>query len=193
MRVKAGDTLQITRLGFLNNIIVFNSTNFDTKEKIRIVMRIRSYELNAIDVRAYRLRERKTAPFTLKRTDNITIDMGKIHLDPIPFYSSGTSVSPGLGMLMPVGGIPIPDMKQIRRQEQLDKIAALEKKDMTRRYIDYKYNKRLVYKVTGLAGNELENFMNYCRPTDKQIIEANDYDLVYHILNCYQQFREDND
>lgn len=193
MRVKLGDTLQITHLGFVTSLVIFDRMDFDPEEKIRVNMKIRSYELPTIDVRRYRIRDKNSQkPFSLRRTDNIVYNMGTLTMESTGpyFYNPNSAGIPGA---MPSYGLFIPDFKQIKRQEQLDKIAALEKKDNLRKYIRYKYNRTLVNRLTGLKGNELENFMNFCKPTDKMILEASEYELTYFVLDCYDKFQSDNE
>jgi hypothetical protein len=127
-------------------------------------------------------------PFSLLRKDNIT-NPYKLPYDFEPFY-----YMPNLGTLgMPSYGFILPDFKEINRQAQREKIAALEQKERKKNIIFYKYNRRLVNQLTGLTGNELENFMNYCKPNEKEILEASEYELTYIILTCYEKFRIDND
>jgi hypothetical protein len=191
MRCKFGDTLQVTHIGFINYLLIINDTSLRPNEKIRITMQVRSYELQGVDVRAYRLRQRKSLKeFSLKRTDNITIDIGDINFESVPYYGFQQNQSPYMG-IMPSYGLTIPDFREIKRQKQLAKVAEMEKKDLLKQYINYKYSKKMVNDFTGLTGNQLENFMNFCRPSDKQILEANAYDLAYYVLQCYDKFREE--
>lgn len=193
MRVKVGDTLQITHIGFVTSLVIFDHLNFDPSEKLRINMKVRSYELPTIDVRRYRIRERgNQKPFSLRRTDNIVYDLAtQLYESANPYYYN--PASSGIPGAMPSFGLFIPDFKQIKRQAQLDKIAALEKKDNLRKYVKYKYSKPLVNKLTGLTGNELENFMNFCKLTDKTILESSEYEMTYLILECYNKFIQENE
>ncbi|MFN0050299.1 MAG: hypothetical protein ACKVOU_14335 [Cytophagales bacterium] len=193
MRVKVGDTLQITHIGFVTSLVIFDRLDFDVNEKIRINMESRSYELPAIEVRRYRIRDKNNQkPFSLRRTDNIVYNMGTLQLENAgPYYYNPNSA--GIPGAMPSYGLFIPDFKQIKRQQQLDKIASLEKKDLVKKYVKYKYSKALVNKLTGLTGNELENFMNYCKPTEKMVIDASEYELTYFVLDCYEKFNQENE
>lgn len=189
MRVKVGDTITISHIGFATQALVCQSLD-NSEEKIRVVMRIKSYDLPTIDVRRYRLRERyRQAPFSLLRTDNIS-NPYKLPKD----YVENQYYMPSYGgASMPSMGFGIPDFKEMKRREQLEKIAALERIDKKKRYLNYRYSKKLVNELTGLSGNELENFMNYCRPSEKTILESSDYELTYYILQCYEKFRVENE
>ncbi len=192
MRVKAGDTLVVSHLSFLTSLVVFENTNFSPNEKIHVNLKIRSYELPVIDVRRYRIRERTPKPMSMRRTDNIVYNMGTMKIEQLsPYYNNPHST--GIPGVMPGYALTIPDFKEIKRQEQLAKVAEMEKKDRAKRYVNYKYNKSIVNRLTGLNGNELENFMNFCKPTDKTITEASEYEMTYYILDCYDRFIQENE
>ncbi len=192
MRVKAGDTLIVSHLSFITSLVVFENTNFGPDEKIHVNLKIRSYELPVIDVRRYRIRERAAKPLSMRRTDNIVYNMGTMKIENAsPYYNNPNST--GIPGVMPSYGLVIPDFKEIKRQEQLAKVAEMEKKDRAKRFVSYKYNKSVVNRLTGLTGNELENFMNFCKPTDKTVTEASEYEMTYYILDCYNRFLEENE
>lgn len=193
MRIKAGDTIAITHIGFISEVLVFKNLNFNTAEKFIISMKIRSYELPGIDIRRYRIRDKnREVPFTMKRTDNITYDAGAFSFEASPYFKN-LPANPGSYYFMPTFGIPIGDWRAAKRLAQLAKVRQMEQADSTRRRINNKYNKELVTKLTGLKGNELEGFMNFCKPSDKDVYDASDYELTYIVLNCYEKFREETD
>jgi hypothetical protein len=194
MRVKTGDTIQITHLGFISHFIVFNNANISPDERLNIIMKIRSYELPEIDVRRYRIRDRKQPTVTMRRTDNITYDAG-----PIRFQSDGAyylnpwSAAGANSMAMPSFGIPIGDWNAAKREKQYAKVREEEAKDKKKKFISRKYSRDLVNRLTGLKGNELENFMNFCRPSEDIIMRINEYDLTNYILQCYDKFKLENE
>jgi hypothetical protein len=63
------------------------------------------------------------------------------------------------------------------------------------KYIDHRYTKYLVKKLTGLDGKQLEDFMNYYRPSYDEVLMMNDLELGYYIEQCYKdyQFEKSND
>lgn len=192
MKISLGDTLKVSHIGFNEQLVYFSSMEYKEEDKIRIVLSLRTYELQGVEVRPYRIRRPKEKPPTMERTDNITYDLGPFRLG----AGSGQFYNPhyaGYGMIMPVFGAPIPDFKELNRLRQFEKIDQIEAKNTKKRYVSLRYNKNYVHKITGLKGNELENFMNYCRISDKEILEASEYDLTYKILDCYKNFRLDQE
>ncbi|MDX2190669.1 MAG: hypothetical protein SFY32_12475 [Bacteroidota bacterium] len=194
MRVKKGDTLIVNHIGFVSQMIVFNETeNINIDEKIIFTLKIRSYELPGIDVRRFRIRQ-KEKPFTMRREDNITYSAGIIKFDGGYYYNLPYNYSNQYTPnLVPSYGVPIGDWQAMKREEQLRKVAEMEAADRKKKQVNFRYNKAFVQKLTGLRGNELENFMNFCKPSDEMVLRANEYELTYYVLDCYDKFRVEND
>lgn len=195
MRIQLGDTLQISHLGFFDHYLVFDHLDFDPNEKFYIALALRTYELPTIDVLRFRIRPKPQAPFSLMRTDNLVINTQTMELEHSSPYRAPTkpTIRPSNDIVRPSQGLGIPDFKELKRQEQLEQIARLERTERKRNYLKRKYNKQFVHELTGLKGNELEQFMNFCKPTDKMVFEADEYELTYFVLNCYENFRLEND
>ena len=56
------------------------------------------------------------------------------------------------------------------------------------KYIDHRYTKYLVKKLTGLDGQELNSFMNYYRPSYEEVLALNELELGYYIEQCYKDY-----
>ena len=57
------------------------------------------------------------------------------------------------------------------------------------KFIDHRYTKYLVKKLTGLDGKKLEDFMNYYRPSYDEVLMMNDLELGYYIQQCYKDYK----
>ena len=57
------------------------------------------------------------------------------------------------------------------------------------KYIDHRYTKYLVKKLTGLDGKQLDDFMNYYRPSYDEVLMMNDLELGYYIEQCYKDYK----
>ena len=66
--------------------------------------------------------------------------------------------------------------KRVRQQEK-DK------------YIDYRFKKILVIKLTNLKSPELEIFMQQYRPDYYFLASINELELGYYIQQCYQAYK----
>jgi hypothetical protein len=56
------------------------------------------------------------------------------------------------------------------------------------KYIDHRYTKYLVKRLTNLDGQELDDFMNFYRPTYDEVLAMNDIELGYYIEQCYKNY-----
>jgi len=57
------------------------------------------------------------------------------------------------------------------------------------KYIGHRYTKYLVKKLTGLDGKQLDDFMNYYRPSYEEVLLMNDIELGYYIEQCYKDYK----
>lgn len=65
-----------------------------------------------------------------------------------------------------------------------DRLLAEEKE----KFIDHRFNKALVLRLTGLIGDARDSFMLYCRPTYEFCLYTGDYDFQFFIKKCYQAY-----
>lgn len=57
------------------------------------------------------------------------------------------------------------------------------------KFVDHKFNKGLVRRLTGLSGNELDNFMILYRPTYLFTGIASDYEFQKYIVDSFERFK----
>jgi hypothetical protein len=57
------------------------------------------------------------------------------------------------------------------------------------KFVDYRFNKALIRRLTGLAGTELDTFINQYRPTYEFAVLSSDYDFQSYIKEAYKKFR----
>jgi hypothetical protein len=58
------------------------------------------------------------------------------------------------------------------------------------KYVNYRFTKRFVQKITHLEGANLSNFMEYCKPSYEVLGLLNDLELGYYIQQKYIQFKK---
>lgn len=78
--------------------------------------------------------------------------------------------------------------KRNRSLEALQKRLIQQEQD---KYIDHRYSKQFVRKITKLQSPELENFMRIYRPSFEMCQMFNDLELGYYIEKCYDQYKLD--
>ena len=57
------------------------------------------------------------------------------------------------------------------------------------KFIDHRFSKALVLRLTGLIGAERDSFMARCRPSYEFCLYTNDYDFQYFIKQCYEAYK----
>jgi hypothetical protein len=58
------------------------------------------------------------------------------------------------------------------------------------KYIDHRFSKLFVHKITKLESPELEAFMQRYRPNYSFLMMLNDLEFGYYIEKCYDQYKE---
>ena len=76
--------------------------------------------------------------------------------------------------------------KRTRSLESLQKRLVQQEQD---KYIDHRFSKQFVRKITKLSSPELEKFMQLYRPTYDFVVVLNELELGYYIEKCYEQYR----
>ena len=56
------------------------------------------------------------------------------------------------------------------------------------KFIDHRFSKALVLRLTGLIGNERDSFMVRCRPSYEFCLLAGEYDFQLYIKQCYEAY-----
>ena len=57
------------------------------------------------------------------------------------------------------------------------------------KFIDHRFSKALVLRLTGLIGEARDSFMLRCRPTYEFCLYTSDYDFQYYIKQCYEAYK----
>ena len=61
------------------------------------------------------------------------------------------------------------------------------------KFIDHRYNKALVLRLTGLTGDERDSFMTRCRPIYEFCLMASDYEFQSWIKDCFEKYNKEKD
>jgi hypothetical protein len=57
------------------------------------------------------------------------------------------------------------------------------------KFIEHRFNKALVLRLTGLVGEERDSFMLRCRPSYEFCLVTSDYDFQYYIKKCHEAWK----
>lgn len=99
-----------------------------------------------------------------------------------------TSLNPGMAVGLDLDEfINMFKFKKNKRMTAFQNRLLQEEKD---KYIDHRFNKGLVKKLTGLAAPEIDTFMVEFRPTLDMVLQFNDLELGQFIIEAFKYFKQ---
>jgi len=104
-----------------------------------------------------------------------------------PNLESLTSIGPSGGV-----GLDINEfirMFQFRRNRRMEGFQERLIREETEKYIDYRFSRPLIIKITQLRGAELDTFIRWYRPTVEFTEAATDYEFQSYIKKCFLNYR----
>lgn len=104
---------------------------------------------------------------------------------------------PGIGSSLNVGpsggvGLDLDEFIQIFQFRKNRRMLAFRNRLLQEeedRYIDHRFNRALIIKLTGLRGEELNTFIKIYRPTIEFVDNSTDYELQDYIKKCFSHFQ----
>ncbi len=79
---------------------------------------------------------------------------------------------------------------RFRRNKQLAHMQKRLEEEEKEKYIDYRFNKISVKRITGLSGKELDDFMLLYRPDYEFTVQSSTVDFYQYILNCSYSYKK---
>ena len=83
------------------------------------------------------------------------------------------------------------NMFRFKRNKSMRSFQERLLKEEEDKFIDHRYNKALVLRLTGLTGEERDLFMFHCRPTYEYCLLANEYDFQSWIKDCFKNYKQE--
>jgi len=106
---------------------------------------------------------------------------------------------PNLGTMTSIGpsgaGVDIDEVIrafQFRKNRNMQKFQSRLLQQEQDKFIDHRFNKGLVRRLTNLPDDELDRFMTLYRPVYEFALYSSDYDFQYYIKECYAMFKKEN-
>jgi hypothetical protein len=88
-------------------------------------------------------------------------------------------------------GLDLDELINVFRFRRNRRLASFQERLLTQeqdKYIDHRFTKLFVRQLTKLDAAELDSFMVYYRPEYFMLIQMNDLELGYYIIQCYKQY-----
>ncbi len=191
--VQPEDTLVFTAVGYEDYLFTLSNAEITSDTyALKIVLNPSTLELSPVSIFAF-----KSESAFKNEILNLKIeDAKKEILIPGAFYGTPEPAKTELyfaDMGFKCDGCLMALIDKFRRggneQENLK-----EHKNLTTRQqeISKKYNPDIVNRITGLIGDSLIEFFDFCEIKDDFVLEANEYEIFIAVNNCYKNFLEAN-
>lgn len=187
---RINDTLYISSISYYTTAIKV-SDSLVLQIRIPIIPLLeQAYELGSVDIYGFGTYQEFKYKFlhtpapedkTAKLQEELRKAIAKIPRHPLQEQAAIPLGSPitALYMLFSKEG---KSARRLQAAKQRDKVFLLTYQ---------KFNRDIVAQVTGLTGSLLDQFMLYCKPEDTFLLQANDYEIHYMILQYYEKFKNE--
>lgn len=171
-----------------NDSIWFSYLNKPTpKYPVLAIKNIRNFEIS-LHVNTTELKEVRIMPRNY-RMDSIQnrLDYAKA----FNFRKPGLSTSVGVGT-NPGVGLDINELINSFKFRRNKRMLAFQQQlllDEETRFIDHRFSRALIVKLTGLKGKELDNFIEKYRPDADFVRYSTDYEFQNYIKKCFSHYQ----
>ena len=179
--VKAKDSIWFSLFG--KNTQKYTLDTIEDKHNFNIMIHV-----NGIDLPEVRVRNNNY------RMDSIQnrIDYAKY----FNYQAPGLKLANNSSLINPSGGLSIGfdlvEMINMFRFKRNRNLGYLQKRLISQeqeKYVNYRFTKRFVQKITHLEGENLVQFMNFCKPSYEVLGLLNDLELGYYIQQKYLAYK----
>ena len=181
INVKAKDSIWFSLFG--KNTQKYTLDTIEDKRNFNIMIHV-----NGIDLPEVRV-----------RNNNYRLDSIQNRYDYAKYFNyqpPGLKLANNSTLINPNGGLSIGfdlvEMINMFRFKRNRNLGFLQKRLISQeqeKYINYRFTKRFVQKITHLEGDNLVQFMNYCKPSYEVLGLLNDLELGYYIQQKYLAFK----
>lgn len=180
---KLGDSLSITAIGYhTKHVLNWGQFNKDTLF-YELTLTPKVYQIEEVKISRFSTYDRFLREFAnLKLTKTTETEQQEI----IQLYFLKITKNLNLRNLpQPTMGL---SFGKDWYQKQNEKVAEAIEKDRRKRIADRKFNPGIVSTLTGLTGNELQEFMEFLRLEENYILTSTDYEIRERILDRFKEF-----
>ncbi|HZY39005.1 MAG TPA: carboxypeptidase-like regulatory domain-containing protein [Mucilaginibacter sp.] len=174
------DSLKISAPGYKTLIIAISKTN----EFITINLEPKITNLNEVTIYG----DKSFKKDSLANRDEYT---KQFHYTP-PKLKDVVGFNPGSGtyQLLSINVLTLIDYLTYKSSPEY-KFKQVLVRDEHEQYVDEKFNRGVVSRITDLKGDTLTTFLAQYRPTYQFVLKATDYDMEVYIKDCYKKFEKE--
>ncbi len=177
----AEDTLQLSAVNYEPYTLYFGDTAQADDYDLKIRLSERTYQLENVTVFAFR--DEAAFKKAVLALDDLPEEPEKIV---VPGTFQGTPTKRSASISSPISFVFERFNKRAKYERQLQKA---QQKEAYQKGLAQKYNREMVGEITGLADEQLDEFMLFCEIKDAFIERSNEYDIILAINRCYQDFQ----
>jgi len=186
MSVAIGDTISISSLGY-QKLIIYSWGQYSKDSMFYTVkLKPRDYDLKELKFVWYSTYDKFLKGFKeleLHKTRE-DIDLERIR----GYFNRSVNKLSLVDLPKPTAGLGFGKDWLAKQNEKLKE--KLEK-ERIQRLIERKYSTGIVEILTGLKGNEVHWFMEYCGFTEEYLLKASDYEIRQRILDKFKIYNQD--
>lgn len=183
IRLRPGDSLRISSIGYQQKFYQYTG-EWENIVFERISLKERVYEISEVKITPWGTYEEFKNRFM-----NLDRETPREQLHPLVWDflqerpENVEPIEPGISSpVSMIYNIFSKEAKERRKYEELQKQEAREKK------IQSKFNRESIGNLTGLKGEKLDRFMEFCNFTDAYILNTKEYFILERVKKKYKQF-----
>jgi hypothetical protein len=108
------------------------------------------------------------------------------------YHKPGFKLNDGSGGLGP--GVDLNSLIEMFNKREIHRTLAFQERLVEEehdKYVDHRFNRSIILRITRLQGDELDSFMARYRPSYEFCVRATDYDLYDYIKLAFQEYQKD--
>ena len=184
LRIEPGDSLMITAIGYGTTYYQY-SGDWQKAVFSSIPMEKKAYAISEVEITpwgTYRQFKNKFLELELKDPEEDLHPQAWKDIQREPTVEE--QINPGI--TSPVTMIYALFSEEIQSMEKLKELQIRMDRENK---LKEKFNPEQVSELTGLKGDELIQFMNYCNFSEKYILNTKEYFILERVKKCYRQYR----
>lgn len=183
IRIRPRDSLRITSIGFQSKIYHYKG-EWESVVFESIPLQERVYEISSVEITPWGTYEDFKNKFLNLDMETPRESLHPLVFEDLPQLPDDTEpLEPGIfSPVSMIYNLFSKEAKARKKYHELKNRESIEKK------IEEKFNRETVSNLTGLEGEKLDRFMEFCNFTDAYILNTKEYFILEQVKLKYKQF-----
>lgn len=189
--VEEGDTLVLSAIGYLSKVILFNDSSFNNGNIVRLNPQV--YEIDEVSIRAFRSYNDFKKQFlalqlpeteTTRLRENLAVLSRQVAVEAAT-NKKNQEISGRTNTNFFTYERPI----YSRDERQMMNFAEVLKKEERQRVIEKKFNREIIYRVTGFSEEEITEFIGFCNFSEDFLFKTSPYNILLAIEEKFREYK----